>query len=184
MTDILHPSQITDIAGILPGSLGLQLDQEHLPFVVINAPPAKLDTILPIGQARPEPEGITLRLWPNRIWTTSDPLKARFTIVDISHGIIHLILRGTGGLGFLANYTYADLMAQNIRQAKAIRTRLNHFDCTIWWANRNDVHILIERSLAKSFSDHLRNLALRHGPIDSTSKPRCPGEPDDADSGG
>lgn len=169
MTDPLIPLHASEADGFLPGPLGLRLDEEHLPFSAVSAAARLLDSILPMGHV----DGTTtLRLWPNTLWTTCDTIKARFTSVDISHGYCRLILRGVEALHFVANYTYADLMSQSVRDARVVRTRMNHFDCILWWHNTRDVNILVERSLAQSFCDHLRTLAQRHDPADPSETPR------------
>ena len=100
--------------------------------------------------------------------------------VDISHGHVHLQLRGVEALHFLDLYTRADLFAAPVRATKTIRTRLNHFDVVLWWTNTRDVHVLVQRSLAQSFCDHLGTLAQRHDPADPSLTPRpvAPDAPD------
>ncbi|WP_166418284.1 hypothetical protein [Cochlodiniinecator piscidefendens] len=180
MTELLTPSRATDAAGFLPGPLGLRLDEEQISVRAVNARADRLDDLAPLGSHQPTPDGAVLRLWPTMAWAIGNALVAEIPTVDISHGHTHLRLRGVEALHFIANYTYADPLDESRRQTKALRTRLNHFDCVLWWTNTRDVHIVVDRSLAQSFCNHLRSLALRHDPADPSKTPRpvAPGAPD------
>ena len=163
MADLLRPSFATNAAGCLPGTFDFQLDEEFLPIRSINAPCHTLDALLPMGNLRKTVDGIILRLWPDSVWTTFEPADlSDARTVDISHCYTLLRLRGADALHFLNNYTYADLISEPARQAQVIRTRLSHYDCVLWWESISDVCICVERSLAQSFCDTLRNLVVRH----------------------
>ncbi|UWQ93805.1 hypothetical protein K3727_23675 (plasmid) [Rhodobacteraceae bacterium M382] len=180
MSETLLPRPVTDAAGFLPGPLGLRLDEEFLPLMSLSGSTATLDMALPFGQVRSDSTGLCLRLWPDVIWASGLLPEGDFRETDISHGVTHLRLRGVEALHFVAQYTRADLHSAPIRQARAVRTRLNHYDCTIWWTNTRDVHIVTDRSLAQSLTDHLRALSLRHPPADPSKTPRpvAPDAPD------
>lgn len=172
MAEALTPDHATDAQGFLPGPLGLRLDEEFLPVVALQAPPDMLDGMVPFGQMKSLPDTILLRLWPDRIWACGAPPGGAFRATDISHGYVHLRLRGVEALHFLDLYTRADLFAAPVRAARTLRTRLNHYDLLLWWANTRDVHLLVAQSLAQSFCDHLGALAQRHDPADPSLTPR------------
>lgn len=166
------PLPATDASGFLPGPLGLRLDEEFLSLNAINGSRSALDAIFPVGNARINLDGWSLRVRPSAAWTSGDTPAGEFSSVEIGHGLTHLRLRGVEALHFLGRYTCVDLFAAPLRQVKTARTRLNQYDCTIWWTNTRDVHLLIARSLAQSFCDHLRILAVRNEPGDSFKHPR------------
>ncbi len=168
----LTPAPTTGAAGFLSGPLGLRLDEEFLRITALSASPEVLDELVLNGQTAEAPGGRLLRLWPDTIWAIGVHPDGNFREVDLSHGQTHLRLRGVEALHFIDLYTYADLFAVPVRAAKAMRTRLNHFDIVIWWTNTRDVHVVAERSLAQSFCDHLNALALRHNPPDPSLTPR------------
>lgn len=183
MTDLLSPKLASDASGFLPGSLGLRLDEGFLPLVSLSAAPEVLDTILPFGQVQQSDDTVLLRLWPDTIWASGQEPKAALRATEIGHSMAHFRLRGVEALHFLANYTRADLFEARLRQHRAIRTGLNHYDCVIWWANTRDIHLLVDRSVAQSFAEHLQFLAQRHDPTDPTTLP-CPVAPDAPDRRG
>lgn len=183
MTDLLVSKPASDAAGFLPGPLGLRLDEEFLPLTSLSAPQKVLDEILPFGQALQSDVSLQLRLWPDTIWASGAQPGAPVRATDISHSMTHFRLRGVEALHFLANYTRADLFEAKVRQSRAIRTGLNHYDCVIWWANTRDIHLLIDRSVAQSFVEHLQFLTQRHDPADPSTLP-CPVAPDAPDRRG
>lgn len=180
MADALIAAPASDAAGFLPGPLGVRLDEVVLPVTVLHAQAGILDDLVPLGQMASLPDAVLLRLWPDRIWACGVPPSGAFRTTDISHGQAHLRLRGVEALHFLDLYTRADLFDAPVRAAKTIRTRLNHYDVLLWWTNTRDVHVLVQRSLAQSFCDHLGALALRHDPADPnlTPRPVAPDAPD------
>lgn len=180
MTEPLPPCPASDAVGFLPGPLGLRLDEEFLPLTSVAAAAEQLDLLLPMGAQAQQGNSFLLRLWPDKL-LVSGPLpddKLRHT--DVSHGFARFRLRGVEALHFLDLYTRADLFAAPIRADQAIRTRVNHYDCCIWWTNTRDIHVLVDRSLAQSFADEMRGLAIRHDPADPSDFPRpvVPDAPD------
>lgn len=180
MAERLTPDHATDAEGFLPGPLGLRLDEAFLLVFALQAELGFLDDMVTLGHMKPLPDTILLRLWPDRIWACGAPPEGAFRVTDISHGHVHLRLRGVEALHFLDLYTRADLFAAPVRAARTIRTRLSHYDVLLWWTNTRDVHILVARSLAQSFCDHLGALAQRHDPGDPSLTPRpvAPDAPD------
>lgn len=180
MTDLPPPCPASDASGFLPGPLGLRLDEAFLPLTSLSAAPDQLDQLLPMGAHHHDGDTMRLRLWPDTILASGPLPDGAFRATDVSHAFTRFRLRGVEALHFLDLYTRADLFAAPIRAARAIRTRLNHYDCTIWWANTRDIHLLVDRSLAQSFTDELRALATRHDPADPSTFPRpvTPGAPD------
>lgn len=174
------PRPASDAKGHLPGRLGLRLDEAFLPLVQLNGTPLALDAILPLGSVRTTAETLMLRFAPTLALVSGTVPDGAFNMVDIGHGFTRLLLRGVEALHFLGHYTKADLHAAPVRKAQAIRTRLNHYDVALWWRTTRDVSILVDRSLAQSFADHLRTLALRHDIADPSKTPRpvAPDAPD------
>ncbi|WP_264214444.1 hypothetical protein [Leisingera thetidis] len=173
-------TRASDAAGFLPGPLGLRLDETFLPLTALNAGPGALDMLLPFGQMRQHGGSLLLRLWPGTAWCSGPVPEGRYRTADIGHGWTQFRLRGVEALQFLDLYTSADLFAPQIRQARCIRTRLGGYDCTVWWHSTRDVNLVVSRSAAQSFADHLRALALRHDIADPSTDPRPvpPGAPD------
>ena len=180
MVETLCPRPTTDAAGFLPGPLGLRLDEEFLPLASLSAAPETLDEILLFGQVRTDADTLMLRLWPSTLWASGSSPNDDIRSTDISHGMTHLRLRGVEALHFIAHYTRADLHETEIRRSRAVRTRLNHYDCALWWTNTRDIHIVTDRSMAQSLVDHLRALSLRQSAADPSKTPRpvAPGAPD------
>ena len=180
MAEHLHPQPATDAAGFIPGPLGLRLDEAFLPITALRGRPDVLDRLLPLGHYRQAESTLSLRFWPHMIWHSGAVPDGAWQKTDISHGLIHLQLRGVEALHFLAHYTTADVQSVPLRQARAVRTKLNHYDCAIWWANTRDVHLMTDRSLAQSLCDHLRTLARRHNGAETlqTVRPVAPDAPD------
>lgn len=180
MTDPLHPQPATNATGFLPGPLGLRLDEAFLPVTALRAAPGVLDRLLPLGHVRETEGTLSLRFSPHTVWHCGPVPDGAWRQADVSHGLTHLRLRGVEALHFLAHYTTADLHSSRLRLTRAVRTRLNHFDCAIWWSNTRDVHIVTDRSLAQSFCDHLRTLAQRHTGAETfqTVRPVAPDAPD------
>jgi hypothetical protein len=180
MAEVLRPQPASDAMGFLSGSLGLRLDEVFLPLKSLSAAPKVLDTILEFGQVQQNDGVLLLRLWPDVIWASGAHPDSAVHVTDIGHGTTHFRLRGVEALHFLANYTRVDLFAAKFRQTRAIRTSVNHYDCVIWWSNTRDIHLLVDRSVAQSFADHLQALAQRHDATDPHTLPRpvAPDAPD------
>lgn len=180
MTEILCPQPASDATGFLSGPLGLRLDEVFLPLKSLSAAPKVLDTILEFGQVHQSDDALLLRLWPDVIWASGAHPDSAVDVTEIGHGTTHFRLRGVEALHFLANYTRADLFATKLRQTRAIRTSVNQYDCVIWWSNTRDLHLLVDRSVAQSFADHLQALAQRHDAADPLTLPRpvAPDAPD------
>ncbi len=180
MPEILRPQPASDATGFLAGPLGLRLDEVFLPLKSLSAAPEVLDTILEFGQVRQTDDLLLLRFWPDVIWASGSLSDPAVHVTEIGHGTTRFRLRGVEALHFLSNYTRADLFAAKLLQARAIRTSLNHYDCVIWWANTRDIHLIVDRSVAQSFADHLQTLAQRHDCTDPLTLPRpvAPDAPD------
>lgn len=164
MYDSLTRSPATDATGYLPGPLGLRLDEEFIALSTVHIPASELDTLVPLGERVNNGESTWLRLWPDVLWVTGTPPQGLQTSVDISNGKVHLRLRGVEALHLLANYSTTDLNAAPIRSARTLRTRIGQYPVVLWWDSTRDVHMVVGRSLAQSFCDHLRALAVRHDP--------------------
>jgi hypothetical protein len=182
MLESIDISRASDAGGLLPGHLGLRLEEEFQPLFVAHGTPDVLDRILPMGQVQKTASSLRLRLWPDKIWLNTEPSDAGpsdagLRGIDISHGVTHFRLRGVEALHFIADYTTTDLFTAPVREARVARTKLNGYDCVLWWENTRDVHIVTDRSLAQSFADHLRELAIRRDPPDPSTHPR-PTHPD------
>ncbi|MDG1459751.1 MAG: hypothetical protein P8Q92_18095 [Pseudoprimorskyibacter sp.] len=175
-----HPAAATNANGFLPGPLGLRLDEAFLPLMALNGSPRNLDTLVAFGHYTEIKTSLCLRFSPDTVLISGDIPVGNWRMIDLSHGLTHLRLRGIEALHFLGHYTSANLHSAQLRDARAVRCRLNHYECAIWWATTRDVHILIERSLAQSFCDHLGALAQRHSGVDHlhSQRPVIPEAPD------
>lgn len=183
MREPLVASPATDAGGHLPGPLGLRLDEMFLPLTALNGAAGALDAILPFGTWRETGGVLYLRYAPGTVLLCGPRPEGSFIAVEIGHGLTRFRLRGVEALHFLGHYTRADLHAAPVRRDQAIRTRLNHYHCALWWSTTRDVNILVERPLAQSFVDHLRQLCLRHDLADPSQTPR-PVAPNAADRRG
>jgi hypothetical protein len=181
--DDLDISTASDASGLLPGHLGLRLDEIFLPLMAVHDTAERLDKIIPFGHVKSYDGMLHLRFWPDMIWLNGLPSNVSNHAVDISHGMAHFSLRGVEALHFIAHYTTANVFDAPISKAQAIRTMINHYPCVIWWENTRHVHLVTDRSLAQSFADHLRTLAVRHDPLDPSTLPR-PIHPDAPDRRG
>ncbi len=164
MHDVLRRTSATDADGYLPGPLGLRLDEEFIPLSAIHMPSSELDELVPFAQRTSGPLGIWLRLWPNTLWVSGTPPQGQHSCVDISDAQTHIRLRGVEALHFLANYCTTDVHDASVRSARVVRTQIGHYSAVLWWDSTRDIHIVLARSLAQSFCDHMRSLALRHNP--------------------
>lgn len=177
MLDTLPIKKASNALGLLPGCLGLRLDEIFLPIFAVHDTVDQLDKLIPCGHVKSINDILYLRFWPDTLWVTAKPANITQPLLDISHGVTHFNLRGVEALHFIAYYTTADLLKTSIRKTQAIRTQINHYHCVIWWENTRHVHIVTDRSLAQSFADHLRALTIRHDPFDKSILPR-PTSPD------
>jgi heterotetrameric sarcosine oxidase gamma subunit len=80
---------------------------------------------------------------------------------DISHALCHLLLSGDDSLEFLNAYTTVDLEDEIINTTRCVRTRLGQYAITLWWEKLSDIHILVDRSYARSFCTYLQTLSTR-----------------------
>jgi hypothetical protein len=108
-----------------------------------------------------------LQLMPNRaflLFESSLPdsvFEFRTQLTDIGHGMTELCISGDMPLEFLNAYCSVDIKRSSIRQVKTVSTRLGHYSVFLWWDNESEIHILLERSYARSFRDYLAALAMR-----------------------
>jgi len=80
---------------------------------------------------------------------------------DISHAYCQLLLSGDDSREFLNAYTTVDLEGETITAARCVRTRLGQYAITLWWEKLTDIHILVDRSLARSLGSYLHTLSTR-----------------------
>lgn len=178
MVDHQHITNATDAMGLLNGTLELRLDERLMSVQEVLSKDAQSLNIslektaieLPIDSKRKTDDGIQLRLWSNKYMDINENgqhvLPEGLRATDVGHGHSCLRLRGINALHFLANYTTADLRSYSIRNSATLRTKIGPYDALLWWDNTRDVHMMVDRSYAQSFVDHIRALALRHDPSD------------------
>jgi hypothetical protein len=82
-------------------------------------------------------------------------------VTDVSHGLCKLNLKGEKALEFIGDYVSASIYSPRIRGYRNVRCRIGHFTVLLWWSNKFDVHILVDRSFAQSFYDYVLALSLR-----------------------
>lgn len=173
MADVLKYCPATDAVGHLDHPLSLRLDEVACAITELAAPSAAgldraLDAAgidLPLGRGLVRAGGRMIRLWPTRLWYVGpDAPDLGLASTSIGHGHCVLRLRGPDALYFLADYASADLRAAPIRRAALLRCRIGHYDATLWWLNTRDLFVVVDRSLAQSFVDHLRALVRRRDP--------------------
>lgn len=80
---------------------------------------------------------------------------------DISHAFCQLALSGNDSLTFLNAYTTVDLEDETITTARCVRTRFGQYPLTLWWHRLSDIHILVDRSYARSLINYLQALSNR-----------------------
>ena len=80
---------------------------------------------------------------------------------DISHAFCELVLAGDQSLEFLNAYTTVDVEDESITTARCVRTRLGQYAITLWWDRPSAIHLLVDRSLARSFGSYLQALSAR-----------------------
>lgn len=180
MLERLEIGMASDAGGWLPGPTGLRLEESFQSFVSAHGAEKALNGILPFGQYRRTSSGIRLRLWPDKLWLEGQQDSHNLRIVDISHGLVHFRLRGIEALHMIADYSTVDLFAPPVRKSQAARTSINGHDCVVYWDSTRDVHVVLDRSLAQSFVDMIRELAVRRDPPDQSTHPRPthPGAPE------
>jgi sarcosine oxidase gamma subunit len=111
-----------------------------------------------------------LRLWPHQAYLLADnqPLPASVPefeslMTDISDGYFEFRLSGEQAFSFIANYLSADLAKSDLGSA-CLRCRLGHYVVILWWEDRHQLQLLIERSYAQSFADYIESLMARWRP--------------------
>ena len=109
-----------------------------------------------------------IHLWPHKAYILSDQstLPAStdpFTrlITDISHGFCELSLRGEAALQFLNSYCTADLTTAQTSNQCNVRCRFGQYHVLVWWDDRSDLRLLLDRSYAQSFHDYVVHLMQR-----------------------
>ena len=124
-----------------------------------------------------------LPLWPQQAYLLSGqaamPQEAsQFAplLTDISHGYSQFHLGGAQAFDFIASYLSVDIAA--IRDASACRRcLLGQYRVILWWDDRRDIQLLLERSYAQSFADYIGELASRQAPAEAVIN--SPPLPDD-----
>jgi hypothetical protein len=114
-------------------------------------------------------EGMRLiQLWPNAAYFITEQISlpesaAAFEsmLTDISHGFCDFNLSGDRAIPFLNDYTTTDLGQMAISDKRVLRTRLGQFQAVLWWDELTDIHMLIDRSYARSFCHYLQSVADR-----------------------
>lgn len=109
-----------------------------------------------------------IQLWPQAAYLISagDSLpdtayEFESLITDIGHGFCDLVLSGDGALAFLNDYSSADLDQQIVSNNRTVRTSLGHFQILLWWDEASNIHILVDRSYAQSFTDYIGHITSR-----------------------
>jgi len=172
------PEPVTDATGKLSGRPDLSLDEvgihglwsiqssktlklESLATTVFNQD-AKMGTMLKANEL------LLIQLAPGMAYLFSDQFRfpyegQNFELIatDISHGFCQLLLSGDDSLEFLNAYTTVDLEDEAIITARCVRTRLGQYALTLWWERPTEIHILVDRSYARSFCTYLHALSTR-----------------------
>jgi sarcosine oxidase gamma subunit len=111
-----------------------------------------------------------LRLWPHQSYllATDQPLPPSVLdydalMTDISDSFCEFRLGGEHAFDFLANYLSADLLEVEAESA-CLRCRLSHYTVILWWDDRRQLQLLLERSFAQSFGDYIETLIARWRP--------------------
>ena len=106
-----------------------------------------------------------LRLWPHKalLLTGNSPLPARANVfeammTDVSHAFCELGLQGDGVFEFVNDHTSAPLPKA---PTAALRCLLGHYPVVLWWQEKTDIRILVDRSYALSFCEYLQILEQR-----------------------
>ncbi|MCP4877425.1 MAG: hypothetical protein GY896_18345 [Gammaproteobacteria bacterium] len=111
-----------------------------------------------------------LHLWPHKalllcaqpeLPDSSRPFSSMLT--DVSHGLCELGLGGEQAFEFLACYSSANPVQTRIHETRNLRCLFGQYQVTLWWDQRDDIRILIDRSYAQSFCDYFEHLLQRWG---------------------
>ena len=118
---------------------------------------------------RSEPLSL-LRLWPHQAYLLSDQQQIpadlqQFASVmtDIADGHCAFRPGGEQAFDFIAAYLSADLATMPAGPA-CLRCRLGHYVVILWWDDRRELQLLVERSCAQSFADYIDMLMARWHP--------------------
>jgi len=111
-----------------------------------------------------------LPLWPHQAYLLAEqatlPAAAgacEHLLTDIAHGYRQFRLGGAQAFDFIASYVTVNIAT--LRDAAACRRcRLGHYTVILWWDERQEIHLLLERSYAQSFADHIDALIARWRP--------------------
>lgn len=111
-----------------------------------------------------------LPLWPHRalLQTAEATLPAQAAkfaplLTDVSHGYRQFRLGGEQAFDFIASYLSMNIAP--LRDAPACRRcRLGQYTVILWWEDRQDIQLLLERSYAQSFADYIDALIARWRP--------------------
>jgi hypothetical protein len=111
-----------------------------------------------------------LPLWPHRalLQTAEATLPAQASkfaplLTDISHGYSQFRLGGEQAFDFTASYASVNIAA--LRDTSACRRcRLGQYTVILWWEDRQEIQLLLERSYAQSFTDYIDALIARWRP--------------------
>lgn len=110
-----------------------------------------------------------LRPWPQRaLLAAQAPLPASLQpyaelMTELSDAYCEFRLAGEHAFDFVADYLSADLARQPLRPA-CLRCRLGHYLVILWWDDRHEPYLLVERSCAHSFADYIDILMARWRP--------------------
>jgi sarcosine oxidase gamma subunit len=111
-----------------------------------------------------------LRLWPHQAYllATDQSLPASIRkhdtlMTDISDAYCRFRLGGEHAFEFIANYLSTDLLKVDAHSA-CLRCRLGHYVVLLWWDDRHQLQLLLERSVAQSFADYIETLKARWRP--------------------
>ena len=108
-----------------------------------------------------------LRPWPHQAYLIADQPALPSTaqpfvtlVTDIADAFCAFRLDGEAAGDFLADYLSADITAAAPKN-DCLRCRLGHYTVLLWWQDRVRLQLLVERSLAQSFTEYIKRLLAR-----------------------
>lgn len=112
-----------------------------------------------------------LRLWPHQSYllTGQQPLPPstqgfETLMTDITDAYCSFRIYGADASHFIANYLTANLtgnLTGTDSDPACLRCRLGQYSLILWWHERQDLQLLLERSFAQSFADYIDTLLAR-----------------------